>query len=176
VDTPGAYPGLDAEERGQALAISENIVELSALPTPVIAVVTGEGGSGGALAMAVADRVLMLSNAVYSVISPEGCSAILWGDAAAAPTAARALRITAAELLSLDVVDGVVPEPVGGTQADHREAAELLRKALRESLADLRPGERDVSWLVEARRQRLRAFGSCALDFLDRDPMLGGAA
>jgi acyl-CoA carboxylase subunit beta len=176
VDTPGAFPGLDAEERGQALAIAENIVQLSALPTPVIAVVTGEGGSGGALAMAVADRVLMLSNAVYSVISPEGCSTILWGDAAAAPTAARALRITAPELLSLGVVDGVVPEPAGGTQADHREAAETLRAALRQALADLRPLDQDISRLVEARRRRLRGFGSFALDSVDRDQMWGGAA
>ncbi|MCP2167483.1 acetyl-CoA carboxylase carboxyltransferase subunit alpha [Goodfellowiella coeruleoviolacea] len=157
VDTPGAYPGIDAEERGQSAAIAENIVEMTALPTPVITVVTGEGGSGGALALAVSDRVLLLANAVYSVISPEGCSAILWGDPAAAPEAARRLRITARELLTLGVVDAVVPEPDGGTQHDPTRAAGLVAAALRESLAELRP--RDTAELVETRRQRFRSFG-----------------
>jgi acetyl-CoA carboxylase carboxyl transferase subunit beta len=160
VDTQGAYPGLDAEERGQAAAIAQNLLEMSGLPTPVVSVVTGEGGSGGALAFAVADRVLMLENAVYSVISPEGCSSILWHTAEAAPEAARALRITARELLRLGIVDGVVPEPPGGAQRDPVAAADALRSAVQEVLPELlrtRPHD-----LVEARRQRFRQYGSGA--------------
>jgi acetyl-CoA carboxylase carboxyl transferase beta subunit/acetyl-CoA carboxylase carboxyl transferase alpha subunit len=162
VDTQGAYPGLDAEERGQALAIAQNILQMSGLPTPVVAVVTGEGGSGGALAFAVADLVLMLENAVYSVISPEGCSAILWHTPEAAPEAARALRITAPELLRLGVVDGVVPEPAGGAQADPVAAGGALRSAIQEVLPDLlRTPTRD---LVDARRRRFRRYGSTVVD------------
>ncbi|GAA2718209.1 acetyl-CoA carboxylase carboxyltransferase subunit alpha [Micromonospora olivasterospora] len=158
VDTPGADPGVGAEEQGQAAAIAENILALSVLPTPVVAVVTGEGGSGGALALAVADRVLMLERAVYSVISPEGCAAILWPDSSAAPQAARALRLTAPDLCRLGIADEVVAEPAGGTQADPAAAAELLRAAV---LANLTP-LLDVppATLVRRRRQRFRRFGA----------------
>ncbi|MET8042872.1 acetyl-CoA carboxylase carboxyltransferase subunit alpha [Micromonospora sp. NPDC005215] len=157
VDTPGADPGVSAEEQGQAAAIAENILTLTVLPTPVLAVITGEGGSGGALALAVADRVLMLENAVYSVISPEGCAAILWPDRSAAPQAARALRLTAPDLRRLGVVDEVVPEPATAAHDDPAETAHRLRAAL---LANLLP-LLDVppAMLVRLRRQRFRRFG-----------------
>ena len=118
VDTPGAYPGLGGEERGQSIAIAQSIMEMSRLRVPIVTVVTGEGGSGGALALAVGDRVLMLENSYYSVISPEGCSTILFKDAAQAPRAAEALRLTAPHLLRLGVMDGVVPEPAGGAHTE----------------------------------------------------------
>ncbi|NYH41245.1 acetyl-CoA carboxylase carboxyl transferase subunit beta [Micromonospora jinlongensis] len=158
VDTPGADPGVSAEEQGQAAAIAENILTLTVLPTPVLAVITGEGGSGGALALAVADRVLMLENAVYSVISPEGCAAILWPDRSAAPQAARALRLTAPDLCRLGVVDEVVPEPSAAAHGDPAETAHRLRAAL---LANLLP-LLDVppAMLVRLRRQRFRRFGT----------------
>ncbi|MEV4496002.1 acetyl-CoA carboxylase carboxyltransferase subunit alpha [Micromonospora arborensis] len=158
VDTPGADPGVSAEEQGQAAAIAENILTLTVLPTPVLAVITGEGGSGGALALAVADRVLMLENAVYSVISPEGCAAILWPDRSAAPQAARALRLTAPDLCRLGVVDEVVPEPSTAAHDNPAETAHRLRAAL---LANLLP-LLDVppAMLVRLRRQRFRRFGS----------------
>ncbi|MEU8154351.1 acetyl-CoA carboxylase carboxyltransferase subunit alpha [Micromonospora sp. NPDC048986] len=158
VDTPGADPGVSAEEHGQAAAIAENILTLTVLPTPVLAVITGEGGSGGALALAVADRVLMLENAVYSVISPEGCAAILWPDRSAAPQAARALRLTAPDLRRLGVVDEVVPEPSTAAHDDPAETAHRLRAAL---LANLLP-LLDVppAMLVRLRRQRFRRFGA----------------
>lgn len=157
VDTPGAYPGMAAEENGQAIAIAENIRLMASLPVPVITVVTGEGGSGGALALAVANRVLICANAVYSVISPEGCAAILWNDPASAPTAASALRLTSAELLRLGVVDGVVPEPDGGSQADNVAAAARVRAALLDGLRELLPLE--STRLISDRRARFRAFG-----------------
>ncbi|MFF5180847.1 acetyl-CoA carboxylase carboxyltransferase subunit alpha [Micromonospora sp. NPDC000316] len=158
VDTPGADPGVTAEEHGQAAAIAENILTLTVLPTPVLAVITGEGGSGGALALAVADRVLMLQHAVYSVISPEGCAAILWPDRPAAPQAARALRLTAPELCRLGVVDEIVPEPATAAHDDPGETAHRLRAAL---LANLLP-LLDVppAILVRQRRQRFRRFGA----------------
>ncbi|PWR08809.1 acetyl-CoA carboxylase carboxyl transferase subunit beta [Micromonospora acroterricola] len=158
VDTPGADPGVGAEEQGQAAAIAENILTLTMLPTPVLAVITGEGGSGGALALAVADRVLMLQHAVYSVISPEGCAAILWPDRSAAPQAARALRLTAPDLCRLGVVDEIVPEPAVAAHDDPAEAARRLRAAL---LANLLP-LLDVppAMLVRLRRQRFRRFGA----------------
>ncbi|MGC5288393.1 acetyl-CoA carboxylase carboxyltransferase subunit alpha [Micromonospora sp. DT231] len=157
VDTPGADPGVSAEEQGQAAAIAENILTLTVLPTPVLAVITGEGGSGGALALAVADRVLMLENAVYSVISPEGCAAILWPDRSAAPQAARALRLTAPDLCRLGVVDEVVPEPSTAAHDDPAETAHRLRAALLNNLLPLL----DVppAMLVRLRRQRFRRFG-----------------
>ncbi|MGC4813836.1 acetyl-CoA carboxylase carboxyltransferase subunit alpha [Micromonospora sp. DT228] len=157
VDTPGADPGVSAEEQGQAAAIAENILTLTVLPTPVLAVITGEGGSGGALALAVADRVLMLENAVYSVISPEGCAAILWPDRSAAPQAARALRLTAPDLCRLGVVDEVVPEPSTAAHDDPAETAHRLRAALLSNLLPLL----DVppAMLVRLRRQRFRRFG-----------------
>lgn len=137
VDTAGAYPGLEAEARGQAEAIGRNLCVMARLRTPFVAVVTGEGGSGGAIGIAEGDRVLMLENAVYSVISPEGCAAILWKDGKKAPEAAKALKVTAPELLKLGVIDGIIPEPKGGAQADKQGAAELLRLALSATLGEL---------------------------------------
>ncbi|WP_433319742.1 acetyl-CoA carboxylase carboxyltransferase subunit alpha [Micromonospora sp. CA-269861] len=162
VDTPGADPGVSAEEHGQAAAIAENILALTVLPTPVLAVITGEGGSGGALALAVADRVLMLENAVYSVISPEGCAAILWPDRSAAPQAARALRLTAPDLCRLGVVDEVVSEPSNAAHDDPAETAHRLRAALLANLVPLL----DVppAMLVRLRRQRFRRFGANRAD------------
>jgi acetyl-CoA carboxylase carboxyl transferase subunit alpha len=160
IDTPGAYPGIDAEERGQAEAIAYNLREMAKLRVPVIVTVTGEGGSGGALAIGVGDRVQMLENAVYSVISPEGCAAILWKDAAEAPRAAEALRITAKELLELGIVDSVVPEPPEGAHTDFDEAARMLGESLAEALdaiRDMRPEER-----VLRRYEKFRRMGRFA--------------
>ena len=157
IDTPGAYPGLGAEERGQAEAIARNLREMAGLRTPVIAVVTGEGGSGGALAIGVADRVLMLEYAIYSVISPEGCAAILWGDAAKAPEAAELLRLTAPDLQRLRVIDGIVPEPVGGAHRNWEETAAALRQALRDHLWELKGKTPDQ--LLSARYEKFRKIG-----------------
>ncbi|MBI3031716.1 MAG: acetyl-CoA carboxylase carboxyltransferase subunit alpha [Candidatus Rokubacteria bacterium] len=157
VDTPGAYPGLGAEERGQAEAIARNLRELAGLRTPVIAVVTGEGGSGGALAIGVADRVLMLEYAIYSVISPEGCAAILWGDAAKAAEAAELLRLTAPDLQRLGVIDGIVPEPVGGAHRNWEETVAALRQALRDHLWELKGKTPDE--LVRDRYDKFRRIG-----------------
>jgi acyl-CoA carboxylase subunit beta len=156
VDTPGAYPGVEAEAGGQAVAIADNLRLMTGLPVPVISVVTGEGGSGGALALAVANRVLAFSNAVYSVISPEGCAAILWRDSGAAPQAARALRLDARSLLELGIVDAVIPEPEGGAQRDPGVAATRLKAAIAAGLEDLM--RLDPAGLVAARRQRFRRF------------------
>ncbi|GAB4052944.1 acetyl-CoA carboxylase carboxyl transferase subunit alpha [Catellatospora paridis] len=158
VDTPGAHPGVDAEEHGQATAIAENLRLMGSLPVPVVTVITGEGCSGGALGIAVADRVLIMENAVYTVISPEGCAAILWHDSAAAPAAAQALRVDARSLLELGVVEGVIPEPPGGAEADHAAAAAALRAAVHAELADL--AGLDQTRLVAQRRARFRRFGS----------------
>ncbi|MCK9876815.1 acetyl-CoA carboxylase carboxyl transferase subunit alpha [Frankia sp. Ag45/Mut15] len=157
IDTAGAYPGMEAEEQAQAVAIAENLRLMASLAVPVVAVVTGEGGSGGALALAFADRVLMCENAVYSVISAEGCASILWKDPAAAPRAAAALRVNSRELLRLGIVDGVIPEPDGGADADPAAAASALRAALRICLAELTP--LDQMTLVTRRRTRFRQFG-----------------
>lgn len=138
VDTPGAYPGPEAEQRGIAQALASNLREMSVLPTPIVSVVIGEGGSGGALSLAVADRVLMLEHAIYSVISPEGAAAILWRDASRAPEVAQGLKITAADLLRLGIIDEVVPEPPHGAHADHEQAAHLLRGTLSRALRRLR--------------------------------------
>ncbi len=157
IDTPGAYPGLGAEERGQAEAIARNLREMAGLGTPIVAVVTGEGGSGGALALAVADRVLMLEHAIYSVISPEGCAAILWEDATRAKDAAEVLRITAPDLLKLGLVDGIVPEPPGGAHRNWPAAAREIGRAVNSALAELRPlppGE-----LVQRRYAKFRRMG-----------------
>ena len=137
IDTPGAHPGLGAEERGQAEAIARNIEEMAVLRTPIVVAIVGEGGSGGALALAVGDRVLILENAIYSVISPEGCAAILWRDAALKERAAEALRLTAPDLLAMGLVDEVVPEPPGGAHADPGGAVEALGTALERHLAEL---------------------------------------
>ena len=153
IDTPGAYPGIGAEERGQAEAIAHNLLVMSRLAVPIVSVVIGEGGSGGALALGVADRVLMLEHAVYSVISPEGCAAILWDDPGKAPDAAAALKLTAKDLLELGVIDEVIPEPMGGAHRDPSAMAERLAKALsahRGQLAELSGEEiltrRDVKY------------------------------
>jgi acetyl-CoA carboxylase carboxyl transferase subunit alpha len=153
IDTPGAYPGIGAEERGQAEAIAHNLREMARLRVPTIAVVIGEGGSGGALALGVADRVLMLENAVYSVISPEGCAAILWKTAEAKDQAAEALKLTAADLASLSVIDDVVGEPLGGAQNDWDAAAFALREALLFHLDEL-----EAQTAEERRRQRNRKY------------------
>src|SRR5437016_13912419 len=137
LDTPGAYPGIDAEERGQAEAIAQNLREMSRLAVPVIVVVIGEGGSGGALALGVGNRVYMMENAVYSVISPESGAAILYRDSTRAPEAAAALKMTAPDLKELGLIDGIVPEPAPGAHSDPDQAAEALRVVLRQSLAEL---------------------------------------
>lgn len=158
IDTPGAYPGIDAEERGQAEAIAKNILEMAKLKVPVIALVAGEGGSGGALALGVANRVLMLENSVYSVISPEGCAAILWRDRAEGPRAAEALKITAADCLSHDVVDEVIPEPGGGAHRGRPEALASVGDTLRRHLAELLA--MDGPALRAQRYQRFRNLGN----------------
>jgi acetyl-CoA carboxylase carboxyl transferase subunit alpha len=157
IDTPGAYPGLGAEERGQAEAIARNLREMAGLRTPVICVVTGEGGSGGALAIGVGNRVLMLEYAIYSVISPEGCAAILWGDAAKAPEAAELMRVTAPDLLKLGVIDAIVPEPVGGAHRNWEAAAASLRAALRDQLWQLK--SKSEAELIEERHEKFRRIG-----------------
>ncbi|NNE09329.1 MAG: acetyl-CoA carboxylase carboxyltransferase subunit alpha, partial [Gemmatimonadetes bacterium] len=134
IDTPGAFPGIEAEERGQSRAIAENLIEMAAIRVPIVAVVIGEGGSGGALAIALADRVIMLENSVYSVISPEGCAAILWGDRSKAKDAAEALRISAGDLVALGIVDEVLPEPVGGAHRNPGETAETLKTSVKTHL------------------------------------------
>ena len=160
IDTPGAYPGLGAEERGQSEALARNILEMSALPTPIVSVVIGEGGSGGALALGVADRILMFENSVYSVISPEGCAAILWKDATQRERAAEALKITAEDLLRLGLVDEIIPEPLGGAHFDPDTAGESLRTALLSHVAELRKvkGER----LIKRRHDKFAAMGAYA--------------
>jgi acetyl-CoA carboxylase carboxyl transferase subunit alpha len=158
IDTPGAYPGLGAEERGQAEAIARNLREMAALRTPILSVVTGEGGSGGALAIGMGNKVLMLEYAIYSVISPEGCAAILWGDAARAPEAAESMRITAPDLLRLGVIDAIVPEPVGGAHRDWEGAAANLREALREHLRPL--ASMSPEDLVADRYDKFRRIGA----------------
>ncbi|MBI2216514.1 MAG: acetyl-CoA carboxylase carboxyltransferase subunit alpha [Candidatus Rokubacteria bacterium] len=158
VDTPGAYPGIGAEERGQAEAIARNLRAMAALRTPILAIVTGEGGSGGALAIGMGNRVLMLENSVYSVISPEGCAAILWGDAAKAPDAAELMRITATDLLGLGVIDEIVPEPLGGAHRDWEGTAEHMREALRRHLDALRGKSPDE--LLAERYEKFRRIGA----------------
>ncbi len=160
IDTQGAWAGLGAEERGQSEAIARNLYEMSQLTVPIIATVIGEGGSGGALALGVADRVLMMENAVYSVISVEGCAAILWKDAKSPEMrerAASALRITAPELLALKVIDEVVPEPIGGAHADHEASALALQKVLNRHLEELRKYRPEK--LVRRRRQKFLRLG-----------------
>jgi acetyl-CoA carboxylase carboxyl transferase subunit alpha len=160
IDTPGAYPGVDAEERGQSEAIARNLLEMAGLRTPIIATVVGEGGSGGALAIGVADRVLMLQYATYSVISPEGCASILWKSAEKAPLAAEAMAITSERLRELGLIDAVVPEPLGGAHRDPEGAARSLREAVIDSLEQVRGLDPDA--LLEARHQRLMGYGQYA--------------
>jgi acetyl-CoA carboxylase carboxyl transferase subunit alpha len=157
IDTPGAYPGIDAEERGQAEAIANNLIQMARISVPIIITIIGEGGSGGALAIGVGDCVLMLENAIYSVISPEGCAAILWKDSTKSTLAAEALRLTASDLLELKIVDEVVGEPAGGAQESFDEAASLLEESLARNLDEalsLNPGER-----LARRYRRIRSLG-----------------
>jgi len=160
IDTPGAYPGLGAEERGQSEALARNILEMSLLPVPIVAVVVGEGGSGGALALGVADRILMFENSVYSVISPEGCAAILWKDASQRERAAEALKLTAEDLQRLKVIDETIPEPVGGAHVDPDATGEALRAALLRNLAELRKIRPEK--LVKRRAEKFAAMGDFA--------------
>jgi acetyl-CoA carboxylase carboxyl transferase subunit alpha len=157
VDTPGAYPGIDAEERGQSEAIGRNLFEMARLQVPVIVTVIGEGGSGGALAIAVGDLVQMMQYAIYSVISPEGCASILWRDSTMAPEAAEALAITASRLKTLGLIDKIVPEPLGGAHRDQQFAFQSLRKALLEARKQL--AEKKPKQLVEERLERLMGYG-----------------
>ena len=157
IDTPGAYPGIGAEERGQSEAIARNLFEMSKLKTPVICTVIGEGGSGGALAIGVGDRLIMMEYSTYAVISPEGCASILWKDAAKATVAAEALGITAEKLSDLDLIDRIIPEPLGGAHRDYDAIAVNIREALESSLRELRALTTDQ--LLEKRYQRLMSFG-----------------
>jgi acetyl-CoA carboxylase carboxyl transferase alpha subunit len=158
VDTPGAYPGPEGEERGQAEAIAQSILLMARLQTPIVVVILGEGGSGGALALGVGDVVLALQNAIYSVISPEGCAAILWRSPAEAERAAKAMRLSGPDLLELGVVDALIPEPAGGAHTDHEATAKAIRTALAAQLAKL---ERvPAADLMSARYERFRAFGA----------------
>jgi acetyl-CoA carboxylase carboxyl transferase subunit alpha len=160
IDTTGAYPGIGAEERGQAEAIAYNLREMARLTVPIIVTVTGEGGSGGALGIGVGDRVFMLEHAYYSVISPEGCAAILWKDQDKAEAAAEALKITSQDLKALGLIDDIIPEPEGGAHTDPRQAANLVNKRLQEALSELKgiPAKE----LLEARYKRFRLLGSVA--------------
>jgi acetyl-CoA carboxylase carboxyl transferase subunit alpha len=158
MDTPGAYPGIDAEERGQAEAIARNLREMARLPVPVIAFCIGEGGSGGALALGVGNRVYMLENAVYSVISPESCAAIIYRDSAKAEQAAAALKLTAEDLLRLGLIDGVVPEPLGGAQEDAVAAAGSLKAMLTQSLGEL--SGLSSNELIQQRYTKFRKMGN----------------
>ncbi|MEZ5313058.1 MAG: acetyl-CoA carboxylase carboxyltransferase subunit alpha [Thermoanaerobaculia bacterium] len=160
IDTAGAYPGLDAEERGQAEAIARNLLEMARLRVPIVVTVTGEGGSGGALALGVGDRVLILEYSTYSVISPEGCAAILWKDQDKKAQAAEAMRITAPDLIQLGVVDELVPEPVGGAHSDPETAARSVGDAIERALQQLE--KLTVEQRLEARYKRFRALGVVA--------------
>jgi acetyl-CoA carboxylase carboxyl transferase subunit alpha len=165
VDTPGAYPGLDAEERGQAEAIAFNLREMARLPTPIIVNVTGEGGSGGALAVAVGDRVNMLEHSIYSVITPEGCAAILWRDAGRAEEAATAMKITAPDLKGFGLVDEIVPEPLGGAHADPDTLFASLDRILEAQLKELSALPADT--LVDGRYEKFRRMGKLGTEFIE---------
>ncbi len=157
IDTAGAYPGLGAEERGQGEAIAYNLYKMSTLKTPVISIITGEGGSGGALALAVADKVFMLSNSIYSVISPEGCASILWKDSSRAIDAAQALKIDANNLLQMEIIDGIIEEPEGGAHQDYAGMAENIKNKLRSALEEL--SQYEIDYLLEARYAKFRKIG-----------------
>jgi acetyl-CoA carboxylase carboxyl transferase subunit alpha len=160
VDTNGAFPGRGAEERGQAEAIARNLLEMSVLPVPIVVAVTGEGGSGGALALAVGNRVLALENAMYSVITPEGCASILWRDGSRAEEAAATLKITSTDLLKFGIIDEVVPEPLGGAHSDWDAATQLLKTTVLRCLAELAP--LNAEQLIAQRIDRFRAMGFTA--------------
>lgn len=157
VDTPGAFLGYDDEQRGIAQAIAESLIQMSQLRTPILTIVIGEGGSGGALGLSVADRILMLENAIYTVASPEAAASILWRDSAFGPNAAEAMKITAPELLKLGLIDGIVPEPLGGANRDHRAAAESVKRAILTNLDELRRVA--VDDLLARRYHRFRSIG-----------------
>ena len=168
VDTPGAYPGLDAEERGQAEAIAYNLREMARVATPIVVNVTGEGGSGGALAVAVGDRVNMLEHSVYSVISPEGCASILWRDAGRAEEAATAMKITAPDLKGFGIVDEIVPEPPGGAHVDHEATFAALDHVLERQLAEL--AALDAAALLASRHEKFRSMGRLGREFTELAP------
>ena len=157
INTPGAYPGIGAEERGQALVIARNLFEMSRLRTPIICVVIGEGGSGGALAIGIGDKFAMLENAYFSVISPEGCSAILWRDGSKAPDAAKALKLTAQDLIKLGIIDEIIPEPLGGAHRDSKKTADSFKKVLVRYLTELKGIPLDT--LLENRYAKYRQMG-----------------
>jgi len=157
IDTPGAYPGVEAEERGQAEAIAYNLREMSLLKVPIVIVVIGEGGSGGALGIGIGDRVCMLENAYYSVISPEGCAAILWRNRKHAPEASAALKITAEDLLKLGIIEEIIPEPLGGAHRDYKVTAAALRASLKKNIKNLK--KLSVDELVEKRYEKFRKIG-----------------
>jgi len=157
IDTPGAYPGIGAEERGQAQAIATNLREMISISVPIVAIVIGEGGSGGALGIGIADKVCVLENAYYSVISPEGCAAILWKDGSKAPEAAEVLKLTAADLLKMGIIDEVVPEPLGGAHRDPEKMAADLKEVIKRSLNNLNNQPKEK--ILELRYQKFRAIG-----------------
>jgi acetyl-CoA carboxylase carboxyl transferase subunit alpha len=158
IDTPGAYPGIGAEERGQAQAIALNLREMACIQTPIISTVIGEGGSGGALGIGIADKVLVLENAYYSVISPEGCAAILWKNGSRAPDAAEVLKLTGPDLLKMGIIDEVVPEPLGGAHRQPQKMAETLKESLLKHLKALKAQNKEK--LIEARYEKFRSIGS----------------
>ena len=158
IDTPGAYPGLGAEERGQAEAIARNLREMADFPVPIVVVVTGEGGSGGALALGVGDRVYMLENSIYSVISPEGCAAILWRDGARSKEAAKAMKLTSADAQELGTIDGIIAEPIGGAHRDHKAMALAVKAQIQDALAELEV--LDAGTLMDQRLQKFLDMGA----------------
>jgi acetyl-CoA carboxylase carboxyl transferase subunit alpha len=174
IDTPGAYPGIGAEERGQSALIARNLLEMSRLPTPVACVVIGEGGSGGALGIGIGDRVSMLEHAYYSVISPEGCAGILWKEAneQTRPLAADALKLTAKYLMQFGIIDDVIPEPLGAAHRDHREMANTLKTYLLRYLRELR--SLPVPDLLEARYQKFRKMGVYLVDNAEPPGVVNG--
>ncbi len=157
IDTPGAYPGIGAEERGQAQAIALDLREMSHINTPIVAVVIGEGGSGGALGIGIADKVCILENAYYSVISPEGCAAILWKDGAKAPEAAQVLKLTGEDLLKMGIIDEIIPEPLGGAHRDPEKTAQVLKEALSRNFQQIK--EKEKNEMLQARYEKYRQIG-----------------
>ena len=157
IDTPGAYPGIGAEERGQANSIAHNLMEMISLKVPVIVTVIGEGGSGGALGIGIGDRVYVMENAYYSVISPEGCAAILWKDRLKAPEAAEVLKLTAKDLIGLGIIDGEIEEPLGGAHRDHEKSAQAVKKCIKKALKELKAIP--VDKLLEKRYEKFRSMG-----------------
>jgi acetyl-CoA carboxylase carboxyl transferase subunit alpha len=160
IDTPGAYPGIGAEERGQAQAIAFNLREMINIDVPIVATIIGEGGSGGALGIGIADRVCVLENAYYSVISPEGCAAILWKNGSKAPEAAEVLKLTSQDLLRMGIIDEVIPEPLGGAHRDVQKMAQVLKETIKKNLKELKSQNKDK--LLESRYQKFRSIGKFA--------------